>query len=354
MVVDLLVDDVDAVVARLPRLARGRGCRRARPRSPTESPKWSRRGHVIGVVVGDEEHELLDVVHLEHEAVPILGEHRQLYEAEHVARRSRVISRRCSSSSRSGDRLIATWLNRGLRVAEPRALRLGLGCSHLRSLARARSSPSPRARLVQARARRRADRRAGRRPARRAGRSGTSPDASSSSARAKPSCVVDERTRDHELVEQDAVVVEARARWIPAPTSTSVPAALAAARARLPSPAVARALEHDVERLVDDVVRHRRQLRARPGATVRAPELLAQRAAAFVRLAHDDVVDAQRLQRGDRQEADRTAAGDEPARARPGTAAARDAVQRDRQRLGQRGVLRSARSVGDAEQRRPT
>ena len=36
-------------------------------------------------VVGDEEHELLDVVHLEHLAVAILGQHRQVVEAEHVA-----------------------------------------------------------------------------------------------------------------------------------------------------------------------------------------------------------------------------------------------------------------------------
>ena len=36
-------------------------------------------------VVGDQEHELLDVVHLEHLAVAVLREHRQVVEAEHVA-----------------------------------------------------------------------------------------------------------------------------------------------------------------------------------------------------------------------------------------------------------------------------
>ena len=87
--------------------------------------------------------------------------------------------------------------------------------------------------------------------------------------------------------------------------------------------AVARALERDVERLVDEVVRHRRASRARRAATVRAPSCLAQRAARLVRLAHDDVVDAQRRERGDGQEADRAAAGDEPARARPGARRAR-------------------------------
>src|SRR5262249_32289019 len=35
-------------------------------------------------VVGDEEQELLDVVHLQHQSPPVLGEHRQLHEAEHV------------------------------------------------------------------------------------------------------------------------------------------------------------------------------------------------------------------------------------------------------------------------------
>ena len=68
-------------------------------------------------------------------------------------------------------------------------------------------------------------------------------------------------------------------------------------------------------------------------------ELLAERAAGFLRLAHHDVVDAERLERRDRQEPDRAAAGDEPARAGPGTAALGDAVQRDRERLDQRRVL---------------
>ena len=128
-------------------------------------------------------------------------------------------------------------------------------------------------------------------------------------------------------------------RAMPAPTSTSVPAALELRERRLLAAAVARALERDVERLVDEVVRHRRGRRAPRASTDAGAELLAERAAALLRLAHDDVVDAERLERRDRQEPDRAAAGDEPAGAGPGAAGLGDAVQRDRERLGERRVL---------------
>ncbi len=55
------------------------------------------------------------------------------------------------------------------------------------------------------------------------------------------------------------------------------------------------------------------------------------------------------LQRRDRQEADRPAAGDEPARPWSGASATRDAVQRDGHRLRERGVLR-CEVVRDAQQ----
>ena len=64
VVVGLLVDDVDAVVApSTPGRARMSS---SSDSSPTEMPQWSSRGHDIGVL-RDEEEELLDVVHLQHE-----------------------------------------------------------------------------------------------------------------------------------------------------------------------------------------------------------------------------------------------------------------------------------------------
>ena len=83
---------------------------------------------------------------------------------------------------------------------------------------------------------------------------------------------------------------------------------------------VARALERDVERLVDESCGHG-GVTSSSGSTTRAPSFSHSARRRSLRLAHDDVVDAERLQRGDRQEADRPAAGDEPARARPRAAA---------------------------------
>ena len=141
-------------------------------------------------------------------------------------------------------------------------------------------------------------------------------------------------------------------RAMPAPTSTSVPARLSCASAASIAAAVARALERDVERLVDEVVRHRRRCSSSSGVDRRARRASRRARGGFVvRLAHDDVVDAERLQRGDRQEADRAAAGDEPARAGPGAAGLGDAVQRDRERLGERGVLEARGRRGRAAPR---
>ena len=121
--------------------------------APTDRPKWSRRGHVIARrVVGDQEHELLDVVHLEHLALAVAR-------SSSAGRRSRTRRRRsrraaCGAPRRasSGVRLIATWLKRGLRDANVGSGRLGLGGGHACSFSRPgeRSSPWPRGPLVQA------------------------------------------------------------------------------------------------------------------------------------------------------------------------------------------------------------
>ena len=87
MVVDLLVDDVDAVVARLPRLRARARISSSSDSAPTDKPEVveARALHRPTVVVGDQEHELLDVVHLEHLALAVDRHHRQVVEAEHVA-----------------------------------------------------------------------------------------------------------------------------------------------------------------------------------------------------------------------------------------------------------------------------
>ena len=81
---------------------------------------------------------------------------------------------------------------------------------------------------------------------------------------------------------------------MPAPTSTSVPARLSCASAASIAAAVARALERDVERLVDEVVRHRGNVQLVGRRPTRAPSCSQSSPAALVRLAHDDVVDAER------------------------------------------------------------
>ena len=85
MVVDLLVDDVDPVVALLPLAGAGQDVvelgfgpnRQAEVIEP-------RALHRAAVVLGDQEHELLDVVHLEDLALLVDRHHRQVVEAEHV------------------------------------------------------------------------------------------------------------------------------------------------------------------------------------------------------------------------------------------------------------------------------
>ena len=78
---------------------------------------------------------------------------------------------------------------------------------------------------------------------------------------------------------------------MPAPTSTSVPPRFSCASADFHRDRVARALERDVERLVDDVVRHR-GVDSSSGVIVRAPSCSPSARRRGVRLAHDDVVDA--------------------------------------------------------------
>ena len=85
MVVGLLVDDVDAVVARLPRLGPGEDVVELRfgaDRQAEVVEPWAL--HRGSVVLGDQEHELLDVVDLEHLAFAIDRHHRDVDEAEHI------------------------------------------------------------------------------------------------------------------------------------------------------------------------------------------------------------------------------------------------------------------------------
>ena len=58
--------------------------------APTDRPKWSRRGQRHRRVVGDEEHELLDVCTESTELLAVDGHHRQLVPTRTRRRRSRT------------------------------------------------------------------------------------------------------------------------------------------------------------------------------------------------------------------------------------------------------------------------
>ena len=103
-----------------------------------------------------------------------------------------------------------------------------------------------------------------------------------------------------------------------------------------------RALEHGVERIVDEVERHRR-LTQLVGRDDDGTQPLRERPPARVRLAGDDVGDTAGAGGGDRQRADGPAPGHEDALS-GADAAAGQTVERDRERLGQRsGAHRHAR-----------
>ena len=141
-----------------------------------------------------------------------------------------------------------------------------------------------------------------------------------------------------------------RGARIPAPTSTSVPARLSCASAAsiaLLLPEHSSATSNGSSTMSCGIA----GIWSSSGWTVRAPSRSHSSRRFVVRLAHHDVVDAERAQRGDRQEADRAAARHQPARAGSCTAGAGDAVQRDRHRFGQRGVLRRE-VLRDAQQLR--
>ena len=164
--------------------------------------------------------------------------------------------------------------------------------------------------------------------------------------------VVDERAGDHELVEQDAVVVEPRRTRCPRRRARASRRA-SAARAPPPSPGCCRSTPARRR------TARRRGRAASPavssssGCDGARTEPFAQRAARVVRLADDDVVDARGTQRGDREEADR-------ARRRSPASACRVVHRRhgvmpcSATAIGsvERGVLRCREPVGDAQQLR--
>ena len=164
----------------------------------------------------------------------------------------------------------------------------------------------------------------------------------------EPVGVVDERAGDHELVEQDAVVVELRARGCPRRRARACPArfscASAASIARL-LPEHSSATSNGSSTRSCGIAGDLELLGLRPCA--RRAARTARGACPCGSLTTMSSTPSA-LQRGDREEPDRPAAGDEPARARAGAAAAGDAVQRDRERLGQRGVLRATVRRGRA------
>ncbi len=141
-------------------------------------------------------------------------------------------------------------------------------------------------------------------------------------------------------------------RAMPAPTSTSVPPRFSCASAdscARPLPEHSSATSNGSSTVSNGIA----GCHEIGGVDHARAELLAERAPALLGLAHDDVVDAERLEGRDREEADRAAAGDEPAGPGPGAAALGDAVQRDREGFGERGVL-EREVVGNVERlRRP-
>ena len=143
-----------------------------------------------------------------------------------------------------------------------------------------------------------------------------------------------------------------RGRSMPAPTSTSVPRRTSWARPASIAVGLAGALEHDVDGVVDDAAglgdgRHVERRRA--GSTRVGADVGGERLAALGGLDARDVVDAQRA-RGRRSISAPMGPAPRTSTAVAGLdAALRDPVERDRQRLGQRGRAR-VEAVGHREQ----
>ena len=241
---------------------------------------------------------------------------------------------------RRARRLIATWFMRGLRDANvgPVDVCLG-GCHACASFSRraGRSWPSPRPCPRAARARCRAACSADSPPARRAGRSAACPTRAGRARATNPSASYTNApviTSSFNRIRFGSNL----GRAMPAPTSTSVPARLScASAASWPRPLP----EHSSATSNGSSTRSwgHRGVSSSSGSTTRAPSFSQRARRRWLGLAHDDVVDAERLERRDREEPDRPAAGHEPAGAGAGAAALRDAVERDRERLDQRRVL---------------
>ena len=352
MVVDLLVDDVDAVVARLARLRARPGCRRAPTRSPTERPKWSRRGHVIGGSSAMRNTNCSIVVHLKHEPLAVDGQHRAARaEAEHVAVEVGEQLARAPRRAASGGRLIATWLKRGLRDAN-----VGSGFVLMTALPRYAGTIIDLRREV----------------------AGVQPD------RGVEQPVERDVVRlDEQVVRERAATRAARARGrsrrrrsTNAPVITSSfsrmrfgsnrgardaradeherPGALQLREAPPPSPRrcpSTRARRRTARRRGRAAIAGVTQLVGLDACARRAARTASRRA--VVRLAHDDVVDAARARSAATDE--RTPIGPPPVTsqraARPCTAGPGDAVQRDRERLGERGVLAATGRRGGAAAR---
>ncbi len=123
--------------------------------------------------------------------------------------------------------------------------------------------------------------------------------------------------------------------------------ALQLTEGRLHGGPVARALERDVEGLVDDVARGPR-CDELVGLDGHGPEPLGERTPARVRLTDHDLRDAAGERGGDAERPDRPATGDEHPLTLPNTPA-RQPVERDCERLGERGFAHPD-AIGDPQQ----
>ena len=269
MIVDVLVDDVDAVVARLPRLAPVRGSRRApTPRRPT-----ARSGRGAGTPSPEPSSSAIRNTNCSMlwtwktwrlRSIVIIG----MSKKPNTSPKKSARSLRCSSSSISGVKLIATWLKRGLRDGErgSECVVIGALLQETRGTIMALAARSPSCRPIAASSSRLSgivlllDEQVVRQPARREQLERTR----------EAVVVVDERAGDDELVQQDAVRVELRAAPFPRRRAR---ASRRASAARAPTPGRGRCPSTRARRRTA----RRRSRTASPassssaGSTVRAP-----------------------------------------------------------------------------------
>ena len=179
---------------------------------------------------------------------------------------------------------------------------------------------------------------------------GSRPDASSSSDALEAVGVVTERAGDHELVEQDAVGVELRPRHARAHQHERAPP-LQLGEPGLHGLAVAGALEDDVDRVVDHGARDRtaRGPRATSGPTT---SVAPSRRASAWRTADGSLTFTSSTPMARSAAMVSAPIGPAPEHERALArlhAGVRDAVQRDRERLGERGFAQR-HAVGHAQQ----